>query len=135
MATRFTFGKKEKLKSRKRIDDLFRSGKSISMFPIRTSYQLEASSGPGLVQAGVTVSKRNFRHAADRNRIKRLLREAYRLQKAGLLQAAAQKEQNVFVFLMYTNKTILPFEAIQEAVRKTLKKLENALDEKHEKTS
>ena len=84
MAKTFGLGKRERLKSRKQIDNLFAEGKSFAVFPIRVTYSFMPTDGDALVQIGVTVSKRNFKKAVDRNRIKRLFREAYRLQKAEL---------------------------------------------------
>ena len=73
--------KKEKLKSKKLIEQLFVEGRSVSVFPLRLVY-LETSYEDGSsIKTGVSVSKRNFKKAVDRNRIKRLLREAYGLQK------------------------------------------------------
>jgi ribonuclease P protein component len=76
-----SYSKKDKLKSKKLIEQLFVEGKSVSVFPLRlvcleTSYEDGSS-----IKTGVSVSKRNFKKAVDRNRIKRLLREAYGLQK------------------------------------------------------
>jgi ribonuclease P protein component len=77
----YTFKKSEKLKSKKLIERLFVEGKSVSVFPLRLVY-LQTSFEDGVkIKAGVSVSKRNFKKAVDRNRIKRLLREVYRLNK------------------------------------------------------
>lgn len=122
MAKQFGFGKKEKLKSRKQIDALFEKGKSFTVFPLRVSYSFAPSPAP-VLQAGVTASKRNFKKAVDRNRIKRLLREAYRLQKMELDQAVKQNSLQGFIFFMYTDKTIAPFITIREAMTLSLKKL------------
>lgn len=79
---KFTYSKKEKLKSKKLIDKLFTEGQSVSAFPLRLVY-IQTSFDENIVgKTGVSVSKRNFKTAVDRNRIKRLLREAYRLNKA-----------------------------------------------------
>ena len=79
----FSYSKKEKLKSQKLIEQLFSEGKSFSAYPLRMVY-LETEFEDETVQfkTGVSVSKRNFKNAVDRNRIKRLLREAYRLNKS-----------------------------------------------------
>jgi ribonuclease P protein component len=78
----FTFNKKEKLKSKKLIDLLFSEGKSVSAFPLRLVYLPTTFEDDIFAKTGVSVSKRNFKTAVDRNRIKRLLREVYRLNKA-----------------------------------------------------
>lgn len=76
-----SYPKKEKLKSKKLIDQLFVEGQSISAFPLRMVYLPTTFEDPVIAKAGVSVSKRNFKTAVDRNRIKRLLRESYRLNK------------------------------------------------------
>jgi len=76
-----TYSKKEKLKSKKLIEKLFVEGQSVSTFPLRLVYMEVVFDDGSKQKTGVSVSKRNFKNAVDRNRIKRLLREAYRLQK------------------------------------------------------
>ena len=75
------FSQIEKLKSKKEIESLFAEGSSISQFPIRLIYKKTQFDDPVLVKAAVSVSKRNFKNAVHRNRIKRLLREGYRKNK------------------------------------------------------
>ena len=77
----YTFKKSEKLKSKKNIEQLFLKGSSVTAFPLRLMY-LQSSFKDGTnIKISVSVSKRNFKKAVDRNRIKRLMREAYRLNK------------------------------------------------------
>ena len=79
---RFTFNKKDRLKSKKLIDQLFAEGKSVTAYPLRMVYIGTTFDDGSKVKAGVSVSKRSFKKAVDRNRIKRLLRESYRLNKS-----------------------------------------------------
>jgi ribonuclease P protein component len=127
MAKTFGLDKKEKLKSRKQIEDLFANGKSFAQFPIRVTYSFLPAQDAPLVQIGVTASKRNFKKAVDRNRIKRLLREAYRLQKKELVEAVKQNKYNVFLFFMYTDKTVTSFSVVKSAMNSCLKKLQAKL--------
>tara|TARA_B110000238_G_scaffold77250_1_gene85149 strand:+ start:346 stop:783 length:438 start_codon:yes stop_codon:yes gene_type:complete len=76
-----TLGKLERLKSRKLIEKLYQDGSSVKSFPLRMVYLQTKHTSDFPAQIGVSVSKRNFKSAVDRNRIKRLLRESYRLQK------------------------------------------------------
>ncbi len=123
---RFGYGKKEKLKSRKQIEELFLNGKSFSSFPLRITYQFIPSEESSL-RVGVTAGKKYFKRAVDRNRIKRLIREAYRLQKNELVQTVKQKGQKGFLFFVYTGKAIPSFEVVKEAMNKCLKRLENSI--------
>ncbi len=96
---RFTFKKEEKLKSGKLIKQLFEEGKSLSKFPLRLVY-LEvdhASSYP--IQATFSAPKRKFKKAVDRNRIKRLMREAYRKNKYLLYDNIQKKHIIMFTFI------------------------------------
>jgi len=81
---KFTYNKSEKLKSEKLITELFSNGKSISAHPLRLVYLETTFSDSVKVKTGVSVPKRNFRKAVDRIRIKRMMREAYRLNKPEL---------------------------------------------------
>jgi len=77
-----SFSSKEKLKSKKLIEQLFLGGHSVSAYPLCLVYLQTSFNDTTIVKTGVSVSKRNFKKAVDRNRIKRLLRESYRLHKA-----------------------------------------------------
>jgi len=121
--TRNTYSKPEKLKSRKLIDQLFTKGKSLGVFPLKVFYTEMPVEAKQSVQAGVGVSARNFRKAVDRNRIKRLLREAYRLNKTILHEALASKEKKLAVFFLYTGNELPEFVLLNEKMRKALEKL------------
>lgn len=118
----YTYGKKDKLKSRKQIEALFATGLSLSVFPIKVFY-IRPSENEVLLQAGVGVSARNFKKAVDRNRIKRLLREAYRLQKAELETLVQSTEQPLALFLLYVGKEMPDQALITDKMRKALGKL------------
>lgn len=78
---KFTFQKKERLKSQKLIESLFNEGQSVMAYPLRLVYKKASFDDDVLIKTGISVSKRQFKKAVDRNRIKRLLRETYRLNK------------------------------------------------------
>ena len=78
---RNTLGKQERLKSKKLIEKLYAEGDSVKTFPLRMMYVQTAHTSEFPCQVGVSVAKRNYKLAADRNRLKRLMRETYRLQK------------------------------------------------------
>jgi ribonuclease P protein component len=130
----FGLGKKEKLKSRKQIDTLFATGKSFTVFPIRVTYRFLSAETDPLAQIGVTVSKRYFKKAVDRNKVKRLLREAYRLQKMELASQLQQSKLKAYVFFIYTDKTIVSFDIFKSAMSSCLRKLQNKLATVHEDT-
>ncbi|WP_149273633.1 ribonuclease P protein component [Pareuzebyella sediminis] len=96
---RYAFPKKEKLKSKKLIDLLFEEGKSVSVYPIKLIYLRTALPENVRIQAGVTVSKKNFKSAVRRNRIKRLLRESYRLNKGQVFNNSDDTFAFLFLYL------------------------------------
>ena len=77
----FKYGKKDKLKSKKLIEQLFNEGKAVTSYPLRLVYLKTDVSDDSILKTGVSVSKRLHKTAVARNRIKRLLREAYRYNK------------------------------------------------------
>ena len=125
MAKEAGFGKAEKLKSRKVVEELFARGKSLNVFPIRISYKfLPLPADEKVVfQVGVSVSKRNFKRAVDRNRIKRLLREAYRLQKQELIEVLKKQGKIGYVFFIYTDKQMPQYPIVFDTMSKCLEAL------------
>ena len=114
-----TFSKEERLCSRKALEELFGGGhQSVSAFPIRAVFM---PNEVGTVRIMVSVSKRYFKRAVKRNRIKRQLREAYRLQKK-LLQPLAG---GLDIAFLWTSDELLPTE-------KVFQKMQNILQRIHE---
>lgn len=105
---RNTYPKDEKLKSRTTIDLLFTGGKSVSKYPLRLVY-VPQPDPESITQMGVSVSKKYFKKATDRNYFKRVLRETYRHHK-DILQQRVDKPY-AFMFL-YQTKDRLSFEEI-----------------------
>ena len=123
----FTYHKLAKIKSRKKTQHLFSTGQAITIFPIRLIYTiepiataLEMGSPAGLLQAGVGAPSRTFRKAVQRNRVKRLLREAYRLEKPNFLNQAALDNKRVNLFFLYTDASVLTQVEIQAKVKEAL---------------
>ena len=116
----FTYQKKDKLKSRKQTQNLFSTGKAINVFPIKLIYTIEAIDTEGILQAGVGAPTRTFRKAVQRNRVKRLLREAYRLEKPNFLSQFTLVGKRINLFFLYGNAEVLPQLEIQNKVRNAL---------------
>ncbi len=124
-----TFTKKEKLKSKKLTDTLFANGNAFLVFPIRVLYLLVQNTQDIPVQIGVSVSKRHFKKAVDRNRIKRLLREAYRTQKHALQNNATEEKKHLIAFFIYIDKVLPQNSIIEKKMPLILDKLQKALHE------
>ena len=125
MAKEAGFGKAEKLKSRKVVEELFARGKSLNVFPIRIFYKFLPlpADEKTVLQVGVSVSKRNFKRAVDRNRIKRLLRETYRLQKRELIEVLKVQRRIGYVFFIYTDKQMPQYPIVFDTMSKCLEVL------------
>jgi ribonuclease P protein component len=106
-----SFKKTEKLKSQKLIEKLFSDGKSVAAYPLRLVYIKTSFDDAAKIKAGVSVSKRHFKKAVDRNRIKRLMREAYRLNKSKYFNNIP--DQYAFMIL-YTGKSDIDFKTISK---------------------
>jgi len=117
---RNTFRKQEKLKKKKLIAELFARGKSISVFPLKMVY-LEIDHGSDYkIKAGVSVSKRNFKNAVDRNRIKRLMRETYRKNKFSIYNSEDTKKH--IIMFIYQGKKEIPYQLMEEKMIKLIEK-------------
>ncbi|WP_340076311.1 ribonuclease P protein component [Leptobacterium sp. I13] len=126
---KYSFPKKEKLKSQLLIKKLFEEGKAVSDFPLKLLYLPSTSTEEVFIQAGFSVPKKAFKKAVDRNRIKRLMREAYRLQK--VLVFNNLPTPHAFMFL-YLGKDIPDFNLIKEKMERLLKRV---LTETHKNKS
>ena len=133
VSKQFTLRKDERLKSRKQIEKLFAEGKSFVVNPFRVYFlfdgMLNAQHSMFNIQFGVGVSAKNFRKAVDRNRIKRLTREAWRLQKNELSEKIKATQKQLNVFFIYTGKELPDFTTVKDKVAVALKKLADKIDE------
>ena len=105
----FSYPKEEKLKSKITIGLLFTEGKSVSKYPLRLVYCQEKKETTHQIKMGVSVSKKYFKKAVDRNYFKRVLRETYRLNKHLLIPHL--DEPFAFMFF-YQTKERLSFDEI-----------------------
>jgi ribonuclease P protein component len=128
MHQRYTWNKAEKLKSRKRIDQVFKQGKSFTVFPFKVFYLVTGPAAPrsdkdAPIQAGFGAGSRHFKKAVDRNRIKRLCREAYRLQKPPLVDHLGARGLSLAVFFVYVGKELPDYQTVTEKIAVILRKL------------
>jgi ribonuclease P protein component len=127
VAKKLTLGKNERLKSRKLIEQLFSEGKKFVITPFRVFY-LYNEGKKMLLQFGVGVSSKNFKRSVDRNRIKRLVREAYRLQKLLLQTKLEQKNAGLHLFVIYTGKDLPLYPEVYDKMKKVIDKLSNIIN-------
>lgn len=126
MARQFTLGKKERLKSRKQIELLFKSGQRFVVPSFRVFYSFQPGVGKAVnesLQAGFSASSRNFKTAVGRNRVKRLMREAYRLQKNLLRDQLQEQKRKLNVFFIYTGKELPGYDEVYTSIKLALARL------------
>ncbi len=110
---------------------MFHSGRSFTLYPFKVFYFIDESPSESRAPAllfGAGASKRNFKRAVDRNRIKRLIREAYRTQKCPLQQLITeQKRCCLQIFIIFTGKELPLFELIKTKMVEVLNRLEKEI--------
>lgn len=125
----YSFRKSERLRSGKQLDELFKSGKRLNIAPLTCMFlklpgELETES---LVQVAFSVPKRHHKKAVSRNRIKRLMREAYRLNKHSLLEYCERNKTKCIALITYNRGTDIDFQEVQAKIILTLDRLIKAL--------
>lgn len=125
---RYTLNATERLKLRKQIETLFQSGKASSIVPLRVLFLLvpksEGEQSP--IRIGFSIPKKRIRKAVARNRMRRLLKEAWRLQKLKIYPLVPEHLQ-LHVFFIYTGKEKFNFEQAFEVVGKVISELEKKI--------
>jgi ribonuclease P protein component len=117
-----TFGKAERLCSKKLIKELFNRGSSFYIYPFKVIHLPCPGGGDTPTQILISVPKRNFKKAVDRNKIKRRIKEAYRLNKQHFPSIA---DKPLTIAYIYTAKESLDYQSIQEKLKGTLQRLSN----------
>jgi ribonuclease P protein component len=124
---KFTFKKSEKLTSRKIITQLFEKGNVVPCYPYKALWLKDDLLSSSPVQLCITVPKRSFKRAHDRNYIKRKIREAYRKNKSTLYAALEKKELKVALLLIYIAKEDISAEILEEKLIKLIGQLNETI--------
>ncbi len=127
---RQTFKKQERLTNKRTFDKLFNSGKSISVSPFRWVW-IEFTSSSSLllkekvvrVEVGISVPKKSFAKAVQRNKLKRRIREAYRKNKHLLYAFLEKKNLHIALMVIYTSREELSYNEIEQKMVVSLQKL------------
>lgn len=120
---RKTFGKSERLKSRKLIEELFATGKWLKDDPIRVVYKFTDLNCPFPAQAGVSVPKGVMKRAVDRNRFKRHMREAYRKNRIELYDFLSLQKKQCALMFIFKGGINVKSEVIEEKICALLQRL------------
>jgi len=118
----FSFKKEERITSKKLIQELFSKGSSFYLYPFKVIWLAKPDQNTGHRQILISVPKRKFKRAVDRNLLKRRIREAYRLNKQ--IISPLQINKTFSIVYIYTTNKILPQNLISKKLISSLKKLE-----------
>ncbi len=131
----FTLPKSERLYLRESIGELFANGRTFTVFPYRVVYLIkrsDAESQPNPKRQGpcaimTLAPKKRFKHAVDRNHVKRLTREAYRVQKLPLHEALEKTGQTIEIAFIYVDNKFITYETTYKQIGKAIGKLQRAI--------
>ena len=125
----YSFSNSEHLKSRKAIAGLFSDGQSVKGFPLRFQYNIRPIKADDEVnmKVGFVVTKRNFKKAVDRNRIKRQMKEVFRLNRGVLNEELKNKNTHLDMMIIYVNASSSTYKNIEKGMKKGIEKLCSAL--------
>ncbi len=121
-----TFPKAERLTGKKNIEELFQKGSSFFLHPFLLRYTVSSEKTHRLL---ISVSKKKFKRAVDRNLIKRRIREAYRLNKAGL----AKTEKFYNLGIIYLDSSLLGFKELESKLIQLMGRFNSEIQKSNEK--
>lgn len=125
---RNSFPKAEHLCGEKRIARLFSEGDAFIVYPLRVVFSVLPEEDNCPVKVMVNVPKKRFKRAVKRNRLKRLMREAYRQNKHTLVEVVQKKNMQMHVAFNYVSDEELEFDFVEKRMRKTLERLKEKVD-------
>ncbi len=126
---RFTFKKKERVTGVKRIEHLFAHGRSFISYPLRVIFVETDGLHENRVSVLISVPKKRLKSAVKRNRVKRLIREAYRLNKYAFCIDSVKEAHGLDIAFIYVKDELTHYTAVEKGVRKALKEISRQLGE------
>ena len=122
------FNKEERLTGDKRIENLFACGKSFVAYPLRIVYLEKASQNPTLPEVLVSIPKKRIRSAVKRNRMKRIVRESFRMNKHILNDVLKDDCKHIEIAFVYVKDELTDFYTVEKGMRKALFEIKNRLE-------
>ncbi len=122
---RFTFSKEERLSSKKIIDELFRLNKKIYSKNFTIIWDKKTQSNPK-IELLISVPKKNIKKSSDRNYVKRMIRESYRINKPIIYSLISV---NIYVILVYNKKEVQKFNILEKEIVAIFDNLSNVINE------
>lgn len=128
MKVRYTFSKEERLTGKTNIDQLFNDGKSFNVFPFRVFYYVVDTPGGPAARLLIAIPKKKVKHAVDRNRLRRLVREAYRLNRTAFIASLETRSVQLHFALIFTgDSTGLTYKEVEAKIISCMAKLEKII--------
>ncbi|MDH6534408.1 ribonuclease P protein component [Parabacteroides sp. 52] len=124
---RYSLAKIERLSWKRYIDLLFAKGQSFVAFPLRVIFLPLEAEFPARTNILISVPKKKFKRAVKRNRIKRQVRETYRLRKPELIEYLEQKDKNLLVAFLYIDNEFHSFSEMEKAMSKAMRILQERI--------
>lgn len=126
----FSFRKDEILRRKKLIDRLFAEGSTFFIYPFKIFWLKVPLETPNPAQILISVGKRSFKNAVDRNRVKRQVREVYRVNKHDLYDRLVKEQHQCILGIIYTTNKHLPPEDLEIKIKAVFKRLYTELNKK-----
>ncbi len=127
-----TLGKNQRLKGKKVVAEIFGGKKkTLSSFPFRAFYSVEKSDSP-ISKFGFSVSKKRFKKAVDRNKIKRLIKEAVRLNKTILEKELYKQSKSLNTMIVFNGDSMPNFNLVEVKIKDLLSRLAQSINENEE---
>ena len=128
MDNQFTLKKNERVSGKKELDCLFEQGDAFISYPLRIVYVKQKPLSEPTVAILVSVPKKKFKRAVQRNRMKRLIREAYRLNKTALIRYCQEKESSLLIAFLYIGNEMCQWKEMEAAMQKSLDTLKEKIE-------
>jgi len=126
----FKFSKQERLCSETRITELFQNGESFMSYPVRVVFLASKAVEKPRIQVLMSVPKKKLKHAVDRNRVKRLLREAYRLNKHPLWAQVVESGFSLEIAFIWIPSEVLDYAKVEKKMKDAVEKFGKLLSDK-----
>jgi len=125
---RLTFKKEERISIQREIECLFKQGDAFISYPLRVVYVTQKPLSGSTVAILVSVPKKKFKRAVKRNRMKRLIREAYRLNKTALIRHCQEKESGMLIAFLFIGNEMCQWKEMEAAMQKSLDTLKEKIE-------
>jgi ribonuclease P protein component len=125
---RYFFKKEERLTGDKRIENLFIRGKSFVAYPLRIVYLEKVTQNPEVLEVLVSIPKKRIKSAVNRNRMKRLIRESFRMNKHILHNVLIGGNRHIEIAFVYVKDELSDFDSIERGMRKALNEIKKRFE-------